>query len=273
MRDYLVATLAFGMTAANPEWTSLYHFIRLFRNTIFAGYFELTRGVSALTEALAERLPVAYEAPVRRLVIEKDRVVGVQMEGDGSIRKAGHVIVAVTPPAAAALLPEQFEEQRSYFDSVLYTPAAMPVFFLDRPLRRDVWCYLNDPAGERTFKFALDAHAKCPEMCPSGKAALTGWAVYPGTLALMQQSDAEVLAERLKDLSIEFTVKAGEGDKLFGSITSADISAQLAERGYTIDKRIIELEEPIKMIGIYTVPIRLHSEVKAELRVWVVKEE
>ncbi len=88
-----------------------------------------------------------------------------------------------------------------------------------------------------------------------------------------ERSDADVLAERLKDLSIEFTVKAGEGDKLFGSITSADISAQLAERGYAIDKRSIELEEPIKMIGIYSVPIRLHSEVKAEVRVWVVKEE
>ncbi len=88
-----------------------------------------------------------------------------------------------------------------------------------------------------------------------------------------ERSDADVLAERLKDLSIEFTVKAGEGDKLFGSITSADISAQLAERGYSIDKRSIELEEPIKMIGIYSVPIRLHSEVKAEVRVWVVKEE
>jgi len=88
-----------------------------------------------------------------------------------------------------------------------------------------------------------------------------------------ERSDAEVLAERLNDLSIEFTVKAGEGDKLFGSITSSDIAERLAERGYRIDKRIIELEEPIKMIGIYAVPIRLHSEVKAEVRVWVVKEE
>ncbi len=200
LRDYLVSTLCFGMTMAEPEWSSLYHFIRLFRNTIFAGYFGLTRGVSSLAEALAEHLPVEYEAPVRRLVMEKDRIVGVQMEGDGSVRKADHVIVAVTPPAAAALLPEQLEEQRSFFDSVLYTPAAMPVFFLDRPLRKDVWCYLNDPAGERTFKFALDAHAKCPEMCPSGKAALTGWAVYPSSLALMEQSDAEVLAKATEDI-------------------------------------------------------------------------
>jgi protoporphyrinogen oxidase len=71
---------------------------------------------------------------------------------------------------------------------------------VDRPLRKDVWCYLNDPAGERTFKFALDAHAKCPEMCPSGKAAVTGWAVYPTTLALMEQSDEEVLKKATEDI-------------------------------------------------------------------------
>ncbi len=88
-----------------------------------------------------------------------------------------------------------------------------------------------------------------------------------------EQADADGLAEKLDGLSIEFTVKAGEGDKLFGSITSADIAEKLAERGYAIDKRIIELEEPLKMIGIYRVPVRLHSEVRAELRVWVVKED
>ena len=88
-----------------------------------------------------------------------------------------------------------------------------------------------------------------------------------------ERSDADVLAAKLEELSIEFTVKTGEGDKLFGSITSADIAKQLADRGYQIDKRSIELEEPIKMIGIYKVPVRLHPEVHADVRVWVVKEE
>jgi len=87
------------------------------------------------------------------------------------------------------------------------------------------------------------------------------------------RADAEILAGKLASLSIEFTVKAGEGDKLFGSITSGDIAEQLAERGYEIDKRTIILEEPIKMIGIYKVPIRIHHDVHAEVRVWVIKEE
>ncbi len=87
------------------------------------------------------------------------------------------------------------------------------------------------------------------------------------------RADAEILAEKLGNLSVEFTVKAGEGDKLFGSITSADIAAALANRGYEIDKRSVVLEDPIKMIGIYKVPIRLHPEVHAEVRVWVIREE
>jgi large subunit ribosomal protein L9 len=88
-----------------------------------------------------------------------------------------------------------------------------------------------------------------------------------------EQSDAELLSEALGKVELHFNAKVGEGDKLFGSITSGDISGQLTEMGYKIDKRSIELEEPIKMIGVYKVPIRLHAEVRTEIRVWVVKEE
>ena len=108
---------------------------------------------------------------------------------------------------------------------------------------------------------------------PGNKRRVEGEAVRRAQHSAVEKSDAQVLAEKLGAVSVEFTVKAGEGDKLFGSITSADIAEKLAGSGYKIDKRIIELEEPIKMIGIYKVPVRLHPEVRAELRVWVVKEE
>ncbi len=90
---------------------------------------------------------------------------------------------------------------------------------------------------------------------------------------LAERADADTLAEKLSAVSVEFVVKAGEGDKLFGSITSADIADSLSERGFDIDKRTITLPEPIRTIGIYKVPIRLHPEVHPEVRVWVVKEE
>ena len=108
---------------------------------------------------------------------------------------------------------------------------------------------------------------------PGNKRRVEGEAVRRAQHSAAEKSDAAVLAEKLGAVSVEFTVKAGEGDKLFGSIGSADIAEKLGGLGYKIDKRIIELEEPIKMIGIYKVSVRLHAEVKAEVRVWVVKEE
>ena len=87
-----------------------------------------------------------------------------------------------------------------------------------------------------------------------------------------QRGDAEQLAQRLATVSLTFTVKTGEGEKLFGSITAQDIAQQLKEQGFALDKRRVALEEPIKMIGIYKVPVRLDGGVQAEIRVWVVKE-
>lgn len=202
MRDYLVAPLAMGKNGASPEWVSLYHYLRMLRSTLFAESFGLTGGVSSVAEKLAQDLPIAYGSPVRQLVVEKGRVVGVQMDGDGSVRKAGHVIVAVTPPAAARMLPQELEEQRCFMDSILYHVLPMPIFFLDRPLRSDVWSYFNDPGEGRTFMFAIDHLAKVPDMCPGGKSILTGWAIYPTSLELMKQSDEQVLKKAREDIEV-----------------------------------------------------------------------
>jgi large subunit ribosomal protein L9 len=90
--------------------------------------------------------------------------------------------------------------------------------------------------------------------------------------AAAEVTDARELAARLQAVSLSFTMKAGEGDKLFGSVTSADIAERLATEGFALDKKTIELHEPIKALGVYKVPVRLHADVKPEIRVWVVKE-
>lgn len=200
MRDYLVKVVCIGETGALPEWTSLYHYIRVLRSVMFADFFSLARGVSSLAEKLAEKLPIRYGSPVHRLVMEKGRAAGVQMESDGSVRKAGHVIVAVTPPAAARLLPDELEEERRFMNSVLFVSMPMPVFHLDRPLRKDVWCYFNDPGEPRTFMFAIDALAKVPDMCPSGKSTVTAWPHHPVTLDLMQLTDEEILKKAVEEV-------------------------------------------------------------------------
>ncbi len=202
LRDYVVTTISIADNQGLPEYLNLYHFIHTFRISTFTSFIALTTGVSSLAEGLAKLLPVQYESPVRQLITEKGRVVGVQMERDGSVRKAGHVIVAVTPPAAARLMPEELAEPREFFDSVTYSPFPMPVFFLDRPLRRDVWCYFNDPALRKTFMFAVDETSKIPEMVPSGKSIVTGWSGHPMTLDLIDQPDEEVIGKAKEDIEL-----------------------------------------------------------------------
>jgi len=85
-------------------------------------------------------------------------------------------------------------------------------------------------------------------------------------------ADATDLAKMMADLSVTISQKAGESDQLFGSVTSKDIAEALEKQGYTIDRRKIALEEPIKTLGDFKVPLRLHHEVTTEITVHVVKE-
>lgn len=82
-------------------------------------------------------------------------------------------------------------------------------------------------------------------------------------------------AALLEPISLTFHANAGEEGKLFGSITSADIAERLNDQGldFTIEKRDIELDEPIKTLGVHNVAIRLHTEVKPEIKVWVIKQD
>jgi large subunit ribosomal protein L9 len=84
--------------------------------------------------------------------------------------------------------------------------------------------------------------------------------------------DAEKMAQHIATLSCTFTKTIGESGKLFGSVTSMDIENYLKENGMEVDRKKISLEEPIKNIGMFTVPIKLHPEVTAHLKVWVVQE-
>jgi len=87
-----------------------------------------------------------------------------------------------------------------------------------------------------------------------------------------EKKAAEHTATDLNNVSVTISVSGGEEDKLFGSVTSQDIADALKEKGFEIDKRKIILDEPIKVLGIYSVPIKLHSEVEAKVKVWVVKK-
>ena len=87
-----------------------------------------------------------------------------------------------------------------------------------------------------------------------------------------ERSEAQELAQRIAAISCTIVRKVGESDTLYGSVTNADVSEALLKEGFSIDKRKILLEEPIKSLGIYSVQLRIHPEVPCEVKVWVVKE-
>ena len=87
------------------------------------------------------------------------------------------------------------------------------------------------------------------------------------------EGEAKDLGKMLGAVAITISQKAGENDQLFGSVTSKDIAEALEKQGYTIERRKIVLDEPIKSLGEFKVPVRLHREVTAEITVNVVKEE
>jgi large subunit ribosomal protein L9 len=86
------------------------------------------------------------------------------------------------------------------------------------------------------------------------------------------EGEAKDLGKMLSAVEITISQKAGENDQLFGSVTSKDIAEALEKQGYTIERRKIALEEPIKTLGEFKVPVRLHREVTSEITVHVVKE-
>jgi len=87
-----------------------------------------------------------------------------------------------------------------------------------------------------------------------------------------EKKAAEGLKQKLSLVSCTISVEAGDDDKLFGSVTTQDIASAFEEEGFSIDKRKIVLEEPIKKLGIYNVAVKLHPEVSGEIKVWVVKK-
>jgi len=83
---------------------------------------------------------------------------------------------------------------------------------------------------------------------------------------------ALVLAAKMEKASCTIPMKVGEGEKLFGAVTSTDIAKVLVSQGFEIDKHAVQLEAPIKELGVFEVKVKVHSDVEALIKVWVVQE-
>jgi large subunit ribosomal protein L9 len=90
--------------------------------------------------------------------------------------------------------------------------------------------------------------------------------------AASEKGDAQALAQQVEGVMVSFTRKSGERDQLFGSVTSADIAHELEHKGVQIDRRKIQLDEPLKHVGEFNVPVKLHKDVTVQLKVVINKE-
>jgi len=106
----------------------------------------------------------------------------------------------------------------------------------------------------------------------ANKAVIEQMKVSAARRSASEKAQAEELATKLSPIELRFTRKSGEAGHLFGSVTSADIAAELAAKGFELDRRKIQLTDPLKTVGETTVGIRLHREVTAHIKVNVVAE-
>ncbi|MEX2404759.1 MAG: 50S ribosomal protein L9 [Balneolales bacterium] len=119
-------------------------------------------------------------------------------------------------------------------------------------------------------------------LIPQGKAvmatrgAIKDWEAERKQAVLKQEMDvtaAKELADKLSETSITVAVKAGEDGKIFGSVTTQQVADALAEKGFDLDKRKIDLDEDVKALGDYQATVTLTPNIKPKVKIWVVKEE
>ena len=114
-------------------------------------------------------------------------------------------------------------------------------------------------------KLAIEANAANKAVIDQMKAAAV-------RRSANEKTEAEALAKQFDGLEVKFQRKSGENDQLFGSVTSGDIAEALEKKSFHIDRRKIQLHEPLKIVGEFTIPVKLHKDVTTHLKVVVEKE-
>jgi large subunit ribosomal protein L9 len=114
-------------------------------------------------------------------------------------------------------------------------------------------------------KLAIEANAANKAVIDQMKAAAV-------RRSAKEKTEAEALAKQFDGLEVSFTRKSGENDQLFGSVTAGDIADALEKKSFHIDRRKIQLHEPLKTIGEFSIPVKLHREVATHLKVVIGKE-
>ncbi|MBV8892624.1 MAG: 50S ribosomal protein L9 [Acidobacteria bacterium] len=110
------------------------------------------------------------------------------------------------------------------------------------------------------------------EATPGNKAVIEQMKAAAVRRSAKEKTQAEELAKQFDGLSVSFERRAGEHDQLFGSVTAGDIADALSKRGFSLDRRKVQLHEPLKSLGEFSVPVKLHKDVTTHLKVVIGKE-
>jgi large subunit ribosomal protein L9 len=110
------------------------------------------------------------------------------------------------------------------------------------------------------------------EASKSNKAVIDQMKAAAVRRSAKEKAGAEELSKQFDGLSVSFQRRSGEHDQLFGSVTSVDIADALAKKGFNVDRRKVQLHEPLKTLGEFTIPVKLHKDVTAHLKVVIEKE-
>lgn len=197
--ESVVWPISLGECATVPEESNFYQFLNCFRLAAETTHFTLPGGVAELTDALAARLDVRCEEPVKGLLIEKGRVVGVELES-GERSYADHVILATTLGSAADIVPEELGEIRSFLSGFPHVSNPMVFFFLDCRLSDGIACYMSPKHLGLEYSMAIDHANKVPSMVPSGNSILSAWSLHPMGAELIDRSDEELTERAISDL-------------------------------------------------------------------------
>jgi oxygen-dependent protoporphyrinogen oxidase len=199
VQELIKLVSAVGVLAVHEDM-SLYQALRLLKIILLTDYVTLAGGVASLHRALAERLDVRLETPAHRIVVEQGRIKGVAVKDACEVLPADHVIIAVPPPQAAKIIPEEWDEERRFLESARIPPSPVVSFFLDRPLEPSVWSYFLPLDHGGAVSMCTDAAQKNPAMVPSGKAILQAFPIHPENACLESMGDEDVVERCRKEL-------------------------------------------------------------------------
>jgi oxygen-dependent protoporphyrinogen oxidase len=193
--EFLVRPIITAFNLSDPEGESLAHFLRITKQFLTSSDTCLPTGMFTFPEMLAKRLPVTYNAEVKQIQTQSNRVTGVQARIGNETRtiEASTVIVATPLKELLSLLPVLTDEEKSTVRDYKYSRFPLVIFFLKRRLAEDHWAYVFSRTERFRASFTSDAAFKCAAMVPSGKSVLQVWFAGEAGEELVDEADDTIV--------------------------------------------------------------------------------